>query len=163
MFGGDARAEPSSPAVDVETLHAKIGQLALENDFLAGALSKAGPAERQAMIDRDHDLPVLRQAQVLNISRSSVYYRPRPISTGDLALMRWIDALYLEYPFAGARMLPDMLAREGRAVGRLRVSTLMKRMGIQAICRRPNTSKPAPGLLFLSSVFFLEPCAPIID
>lgn len=97
------------------------------------------------MIDHDHDLPVSRQAQVLNISRSSVYYRPRPVSPSDLALMRRIDELHLDYPFAGARMLRDMLAREGLAVGRLRVSTLMKRMGIQAIYRRPNTSKPSPG------------------
>ena len=97
------------------------------------------------MIDRDHDLPVVRQARVLNISRSSVYYLPRPVSPGDLALMRRIDELHLDYPFAGARMLRDLLGREGLGVGRLRVSTLMKRMGIEAIYRRPNTSKPAPG------------------
>ena len=97
------------------------------------------------MIDRDHELSVTRQAQLLDISRSSVYYLPRPASSGDLALMRRIDELHLDYPFAGARMLRDMLAREGLSVGRLRVSTLMKRMGIQAIYRRPKTSKPAPG------------------
>jgi len=97
------------------------------------------------MIDRDHDLSVTRQAGVLNISRSSVYYLPRPVSPGDLALMRRIDELHLDYPFAGARMLRDLLGREGFGVGRLHVSTLMKRMGIEAIYRRPNTSKPAPG------------------
>lgn len=97
------------------------------------------------MIDHDHDLPLVRQAQVLNISRSSVYYRPRPVSPSDLVLMRRIDELHLDYPFAGARMLRDMLARDGLGVGRLHVSTLMKRMGIEAIYRRPNTSKPAPG------------------
>jgi putative transposase len=97
------------------------------------------------MIGRDHDLPVMRQAQMLNISRSSVYYLPRPVSPSDLALMRRIDELHLGYPFAGARMLRDLLLREGLSVGRLRVSTLMQRMGIAAIYRRPNTSKPAPG------------------
>jgi putative transposase len=97
------------------------------------------------MIDRDHDLSVTRQARVLNISRSSVYYLPRPTSPGELALMRRIDELHLDYPFAGARMLRDLLGREGLVVGRLHVSTLMKRMGIEAIYRRPNTSKPAPG------------------
>lgn len=97
------------------------------------------------MIDRDHDLSVTRQARALNISRSSVYYLPSPASPGDLVLMRRIDELHLDYPFAGSRMLRDLLGREGFTVGRLHVSTLMKRMGIEAIYRRPNTSKPAPG------------------
>ena len=97
------------------------------------------------MIEREHDLPVARQAKVLNISRSSIYYRPRPVSPEDLSLMRRIDELHLERPFAGARMLRDFLNREGVAIGRRHVATLMKRMGIEAIYRRPNTSKPAPG------------------
>jgi len=97
------------------------------------------------MIERDHDLPIGRQAKALNISRGSVYYKPRPISPADLVLMRRIDELHLEYPFAGARMLRDMLGREGFAIGRRHVATLMKRMGIAAIYRRPNTSKTAPG------------------
>jgi putative transposase len=97
------------------------------------------------MIDRSHELTVLRQAAVLGISRGSVYYTPRPVSAGDLAIMRRIDELHLEYPFMGSRMLRDMLHREGIAVGRRHVATLMKRMGLEAIYRRPNTSKPAPG------------------
>ena len=97
------------------------------------------------MIDRNHDLPIARQAKVLNISRGSVYYKPRPVSAEDLALMRRIDELHLDYPFAGSRMLRDLLRREGLEVGRRHVATLMKRMGIEAIYRRPNTSKPAPG------------------
>jgi len=97
------------------------------------------------MIDRNHELSVSRQARELGISRSSVYYLPRATSSGDLALMRRIDELHLDYPFAGARMLRDLLAGEGIRVGRLHVSTLMKRMGIEAIYRKPNTSKPAPG------------------
>ena len=97
------------------------------------------------MIDRDHTLPIVRQAKALNISRGSVYYKPRPVGPSDLALMRRIDELHLDYPFAGARMLRDMLGREGIRIGRRHVATLMKRMGIAAIYRRPNTSRPAPG------------------
>jgi putative transposase len=97
------------------------------------------------MIDRDHGLSISRQAKVLGIGRGSVYYLPRPTSDADLALMRRIDELHLEYPFAGSRMLRGLLQAEGHQVGRLHVSTLMKKMAIEALYRRPNTSKPAPG------------------
>ncbi len=97
------------------------------------------------MIDRTHALPIARQAKVLSISRGSVYYKSKPVSVADLALMRRMDELHLEFPFAGARMLRDFLNREGFPVGRRHVGTLMKRMGIEAIYRRPNTSEPAPG------------------
>jgi putative transposase len=97
------------------------------------------------MIDRRHDLSIARQATVLGISRGSVYYLPRPPSAADLALMRWIDELHLEFPFAGSRMLQGLLRAEGYRVGRRHVATLMKKMGIEALYRRPNTSKPAPG------------------
>ncbi len=96
------------------------------------------------MIDRSHDLPITRQARELGISRGCVYYLPQPVLAADLALMRQIDELHLEFPFAGSRMLRDLLASEGIAVGRLHVATLMKRMAIEAIYRRPNTSRPAP-------------------
>ncbi len=82
---------------------------------------------------------------MLGLARSSVYYKPRPVSTEDLGLMRRLDELHLDFPFAGARMLRDLLKREGVSIGRRHVATLMKRMGIEAIYRRPNTSKPAPG------------------
>jgi putative transposase len=97
------------------------------------------------MIDRDHKLSVKRQASLLGISRGSVYYLPREVPETDLALMRRVDELHLDYPFAGSRMLRDLLAGEGLRVGRLHVSTLMKRMGIEALYRKPNTSKPEPG------------------
>jgi putative transposase len=97
------------------------------------------------MIERGHELPVARQAKLLKLSRSSVYYRPRPVSPADLAVMRRIDELHLDYPFAGSRMLRDLLRGEGIAIGRQRVATMMKRMGIAALYRCPNTSKPAPG------------------
>jgi len=97
------------------------------------------------MIDPEHDLPIQKQAEVLEISRSSVYYQPRPVSESDLWLMRQIDELHLNYPFAGSRMLRDLLGHQGLEVGRRHIRTLMRRMGIEAIYRRPNTSKPAPG------------------
>jgi putative transposase len=97
------------------------------------------------MIDRGHDLPLLRQAALLQVSRSCLYYEPRPVAAADLAVMRRIDVLHLDFPFAGSRMLRDLLRGEGVAIGRERVATLMRRMGIEALYRRPNTSKPAPG------------------
>jgi len=97
------------------------------------------------MIDPEHDLPVKRQAEALGISRSSVYYQARPVSAEDLWLMRQIDELHLNYPFAGSRMLRDLLSHQGLEIGRRHLRTLMRRMGIEAIYRRPNTSKPAPG------------------
>ncbi len=96
------------------------------------------------MIDRSHELPIKRQAELVGISRGTVYYHPEPVSPADLALMRRIDELHLEHPFAGARMLRDMLRREGIEVGRRHVGTLMRRMGIQALYRKPNTSKKHP-------------------
>lgn len=97
------------------------------------------------MIDRHHELPITRQASLLGLSRSSVYYLPVPVSDADLALMRRIDELHLQMPFAGARMLRDLLKREGCAVGRKHISTLMKRMGIEALYRKPNTSRRGVG------------------
>src|SRR4051795_4676025 len=97
------------------------------------------------MIDRDHDLPIIKQAKALGISRGSVYYRPRPVSAAALAVMRRMDELHLEFPFAGSRMLRDLLNKEGFEIGRRRVAALMKRMGIEALYRKPDTSKPAPG------------------
>lgn len=93
------------------------------------------------MIDRTHDLPVVRQCQILKLARSTAYYTPQPTSDSDLKLMRRIDELHLEYPFAGTRMLRDMLRREGQQIGRKHVRALMKKMGIEALYRKPNTSQ----------------------
>ncbi len=98
----------------------------------------------ESEIDRGDALPLVAQARPLGISRGSIYYLPRPVSDADLAVMRRIDELHLLYPFAGSRMLRDLLRQEGSVVGRLHVATLMKRMRIEAVYRRPNTSKPAP-------------------
>jgi putative transposase len=97
------------------------------------------------MIDREHDLSIVRQAEALNVSRSSVYYLPRPVAEADLAIMRRLDQLHLEFPFAGSRLLKGLLAGEGSQIGRRHVKTLMRRMGIEALYRRPRTTKPEPG------------------
>jgi putative transposase len=97
------------------------------------------------MIDRTHDLPLTRQASLLRLSRSSLYYQPQPVPEADLAIMRRIDALHLDYPFAGSRMLRDLLRGEGVVIGREMVRTMMQRMCIEALYRRPNTSRPCPG------------------
>jgi putative transposase len=96
------------------------------------------------MIDRDHRLPVKRQAELLGISRGSVYYQPVAIPEAELALMRRIDRLHLDHPYAGSRMLRDFLRLQGVEVGRRHVATLMRRMGIQALYRKPNTSRRHP-------------------
>ena len=97
------------------------------------------------MIDRGHELSVTKQAEVVGIARSTVYYLPRAVSAVDLELMRQLDELHLEFPFAGARMLRRLLAANGSKVGRRHVKTLMRRMGIEALYRRPRTTKPEPG------------------
>jgi putative transposase len=97
------------------------------------------------MIDGHHALSISRQAQLAGIGRGSVYYIPKQTSATDLALMRSIDELHLEHPFMGARMLRDQLNREGLAVGRKHVGTLMKRMGVEALYKKPGTSKKHPG------------------
>ena len=97
------------------------------------------------MIDRGHDLPIAKQAKVLRISRGSVYYLPRPVPEADLGIMRRLDRLHLEFPFAGSRMLRGLLVAEGNKIGRRHVKTLMRRMGIEALYRRPRTTKPEPG------------------
>jgi putative transposase len=96
------------------------------------------------MIDRTHDLPVSRQCRILSLARATAYYRQQETSEADLALMRRIDELHLEYPFAGSRMLRDLLKQEGHQVGHKHVATLMKKMGIEALYKKPNTSRRHP-------------------
>ena len=97
------------------------------------------------MIDRSHDLSLVRQAELLKLSRSSLYYEPQAVPAADLVIMRRMDALHMDYPFAGCRMLRDLLRGEGVVIGREHVTTMMRLMRIEALYRRPNTSKPAAG------------------
>nr|WP_087124886.1 IS3 family transposase [Burkholderia cenocepacia] len=138
---GTAGVVSNEPPVDVKTLHAKIGQLSLENGFFKRRAQQGGIAERKAMIDRGHALPVSQQVRLVGIARSSAYYQRQPVSESGHRLMRRIDELHLEFPFAGARMLARLLRRDGFEVGRRRVRTLMKRMGVEALYCKPNTSR----------------------
>ena len=128
------------PAVSVQQ-----GDGAPDGMFFKRCAHQSGIAERKEMIDRNHTLPIKRQAELLSIGRSTVYYRPRPVSDADLQVMRRIDQIHLAHPTAGARMLRDILRREGFAIGRRHVATLMRRMGLEAIYRKPRTSDRHPG------------------
>jgi putative transposase len=96
------------------------------------------------MIDREHTLSLTRQSQILNLSRSSLYYKVVPVSERDLELMRRIDEIHLKYPFMGSRSIRDQLEAMGYKVGRQHISTLMRKMGIAALYRKPRLSKPHP-------------------
>jgi len=101
--------------------------------------------QRQAMIDRDHrQLSLVRQCSLLDVSRASVYYRPAPPKAEDLELMALMDRQYLKTPFYGSRKMRVWLRGQGYLVNRKKVRHLMRLMGLEAIYRRPNTSKPAP-------------------
>ena len=97
------------------------------------------------MIDRQHPLPVTHQCRLVAVARSSVYSTPRPVRAAALALMRQLDELHLQHPFAGSRMLRDLLRLRGVVVGRKHVATLMRRMGMEALYRHPRTPQPHPG------------------
>src|SRR6478735_7008273 len=118
---GPGGGTPATPAVDVKSLHAKIGELTLGERFFRRRAHQGGMAERKAMIDREHDLPITKQAEILKVSRGSVYYLPRAVSSADLEIMQRLDRLHLEYPFAGSRMLRGLLALQGCKIGRRHV------------------------------------------
>jgi putative transposase len=96
------------------------------------------------MIDREHKLPLTRQSEILKLSRSSLYYEAAPVSDRDLELMRLIDELHLKHPFMGSRSIRDQLQDMGHKVGRQHVGTLMKKMGVAALYKKPKLSKPHP-------------------
>ena len=96
------------------------------------------------MIDREHTLSLTRQSQIFELSRSSLYYQAVPVSDQDLELMRLIDEIHLKHPFMGSRSIRDQLQDMGHKVGRQHVNTLMKKMGIAAMYRKPRLSKPHP-------------------
>jgi putative transposase len=97
------------------------------------------------MIDRDHKLPLTRQSEILELSRSSLYYKAVPVNARDLELMKLMDEIHLKHPYWGSRSIRDELREQGYKIGRGHVSTLMKKMGIAAIYQKPRLSKPHPG------------------
>ena len=103
------------------------------------------PASRLALVDRaDGDLSIVAQCRLLRVARSTLYWRPAPVSADDLALMRRLDEQYLSTPFYGARRMVAVLRRDGWVVNRKRVRRLMRLMGIEAIYQKPNTSRRHP-------------------
>lgn len=118
------------------------------------------------MIDRGHELPVVRQCEVLELSRSTAYYRPLPVAEADLTRMRRIDELHLKWPFLGSRRLRDLLNTEGFEVGRKHVASLMRRMGIETLYRKPRTSAPGTGAAhrvypYLLKHLAIDACNPV--
>ena len=103
------------------------------------------PLARRALVDlNDPLLPIVAQCRLLKIALSTLYYRPAPVSTDDLAVMRRMDELYLASPFYGSRRMVGVLRREGMIVNRKRVQRLMRVMGLEAIYQKPNTSQGHP-------------------
>ena len=101
---------------------------------------------RLSMVDRGHRrLSVVKQCRLLQLSRSSVYYRPKPTKPADLQLMAGMDRQYLKTPYYGSRRMTACFRTQGHRVNRKRVQRLMRAIGLQAIYRKHNTSKPAPG------------------
>ncbi|MDI6765191.1 MAG: IS3 family transposase [Thermodesulfobacteriota bacterium] len=141
IFSKDRKPEQ---VPSVKDLHAKIGQLSMENDFLSGRARSHRRCERKAMIDKGDALPVTRQCDLLDLSRSGVYYTPLPLSVKDMELMRQIDEIHLAYPFYGSRKIRNELWARGYDVGRDRVRRLMRRMGIEALYVRPRLSLAHP-------------------
>ena len=135
----------------VSRLYQQIGQLKVERDFLEERSRSMSPAERRELVDRQlRSLSIARQCQLMGVSRSSLYYRPKETSRQDLSLMREMDRQYLETPFYGSRRMKASLDRQGMPVSRKRVQRLMRLMGLRAIYRQPRTSQPAAGTLGLS-------------
>ena len=104
-------------------------------------VEETGPLQPQKLIDHSLQISVSKQAKLLKVSRGCYYYRPKPVSSSDLKLMRCIDELHMQYPFAGSRMMRDLLNRQGHHIGRRHTRTLMKKMGIQALYCKPNLSR----------------------
>ncbi|AZB94332.1 IS3-like element ISAba14 family transposase [Acinetobacter pittii] len=137
----DQSKAPTEPPIDLKKTTCKIGEQALEIDFFRRCVEETGPLQPQKLIDDSLQISVSKQAKLLKVSRGCYYYRPKPVSASDLKLMRCIDELHMQYPFAGSRMMRDLLNRQGHHIGRRHTRTLMKKMGIQALYCKPNLSQ----------------------
>ncbi len=143
VFSGKVDAREGIREDELEKLHAKIGQLVVERDFFSQGIRSMSIERRRALIERGHEqLSIVRQCELVSISRSSFYHRPVGGTAETLALMRLIDAQLLESPWYGARQMARHLRRDGHEVGRKRVRRLMTRMGLAPIFQRPRTTVP---------------------
>jgi len=146
LFSGKGDAGDGVSEAEVKRMQAKIGQLALENDFFSASGRSSGSDARQSLIDRGHELSVKRQCDLLAVCRSNVYYTPRPVSAADLTLMWRLDELHMAHVHAGSRMLRDLLRQEGHKVNWKKVQRLMAVMGLYALYpKKRRTSIPAEG------------------
>ncbi|WP_138956794.1 IS3 family transposase [Sphingomonas sp. KC8] len=144
-FSGAGETAKAATEADLDKLHAKIGQLVIERDFLGESLRSMSVARRRTMVDpAHHRLSIAAQCRLLSISRSSYYYAPVPETEETLALMRVIDAAFLDMPWYGSRQMVRHLRRNGHDAGRRRVRRLMAKMGLSPIYQRPRTSDPHP-------------------
>ncbi|MFG6569951.1 IS3 family transposase [Sulfitobacter sp. 1A13679] len=144
-FSGQSTAEPTISTAEVEKLHAKIGQLVVERDFLSGSLQSRPRHWRQKAVKKDHpDLSLRRQCSLLSLARSTLYYQPRGESAENLKFMEIIDQQFLETPWYGSRQMARHMQREGHRCGRHRVRRLMKLMRLVPIYQEPKTSKKHP-------------------
>ena len=144
VFGANA-VEAQHNEKEVEKLHAKIGRLAMENDFLSKVLGREPMSERRGRIHEKHDLSKTRRCELLDVPRSSAYYRGESVSEADLAVMRLIDEIHLQLPFYGSRRMRDELEERGHTVNRKRVQRLMRQMDLRALYPRRRTSQPGKG------------------
>nr|WP_227538428.1 IS3 family transposase [Tritonibacter mobilis] len=143
VFSGGKQSGPTE--AEVKELHAKIGRLAVENDFLSEGAQKVSPAKKRSMVQRDHPkLSISQQCKLVSLSRSAFYYTPVGIDADTLEMMKEIDRVFTKYPFFGSRQIAAYLRREGTVVGRHRVRRLMAKMGLEAIYKRPRTSQRHP-------------------
>ncbi|WP_404480407.1 IS3 family transposase [Novosphingobium sp. BL-52-GroH] len=144
-FSGAGDVAKTANDSELEKLHAKIGQLVVERDFLGESLRSMSVDRRRAMIEpAHHRLSISAQCRLLRISRSSYYYAPVPETDETLALMTVIDATFLDCPWYGSRQMARHLRRAGHEVGRRRARRLMAKMGLTPIYQRPRTSDPHP-------------------
>ncbi|WP_370870577.1 IS3 family transposase [Pseudotabrizicola sp.] len=144
--GGQAAATAEIAEETVRDLHAKIGELAVANDFLSRKLKPWTGEVRRGMIERNHpQLSVGAQCRLLSISRSSFYYAPQGETAMNLDLMLLVDKQFLDTPFYGVRQMTWHLQNEGHAVNEKRIRRLMRLMQLMPIYQKPNTSKPAKG------------------
>ncbi|WP_179428422.1 IS3 family transposase [Spelaeicoccus albus] len=141
----ESEKQSADNTAKVTELYAKNGELTVERDFLDRGLSRFRREVRQSVIDPGEKLSVVRQCELLDVARSSYYYRHRPVPDGDLDVMGRIDAIHLERPFLGSRRIADELTDDGLPINRKRVQRLMRTMGITALYPKPRTSRPAPG------------------
>ncbi|MEO0521094.1 MAG: IS3 family transposase [Cyanobacteria bacterium P01_A01_bin.116] len=143
--GKSANKAKTDTKAENDELYRQIGKLKVERDFLAERSAQLGTATRKALVDAQHpELSLVRQCELLGISRSSLYYQPVGSSDEELILLRLLDEQYLKTPFYGSRRMVAHLKQQGYVVNRKRVQRLMRQLGIEAVYPKPNLSKRHP-------------------